>query len=314
MSSQDIKALLALDGSEQSRALVDYMGNVLPPTVTKIDILNIRKKQPHSFWDFDHDADRTKDEKISMDWEITQKNAIESFMNDCREILVRHGFPKNSINIIIKNREHGIATDIQNIAGDGYKLVVVGRWGHSAVAELVFGSVTHRLLEKIKDRTLCIVAGNPVNSKLLLAIDATESSQKAIRFASDFARNNNKIEIEIFHAIRHLKLPPYVENMPEVVDGEKRFIQEEREFINPIIENTRSFLLENGLDEKKLKVKIVSGVASRAEAIVKEARDNGFDGIVLGRRRQTRAEEFFVGKVGDKVFQLARKRAIFIVS
>lgn len=312
MDSKYVKALLAVDGSEHSQAIVNYIGNILSPKNTRITLFHVTKAGPRPFWDFDHDADEGGHGDVFDGWEKIQKSNIRMFMEDSIDSLTARGFEKSNIDVLIRPRKYGVASDIEHAASDGYDLVAVGRWGHSRLTDLAFGGVTHKIMGKIKDRTVCIVAEKPENKKILLAVDATDSSLKAIKFASMLAQNE-QVEIEIFHAVRRLTLPPYIVDMPGVEDGLERLIKAERDHIIPVMEQARDTLISNGVDEGRIRKKIVTGVESRAEAIVKEAREKGFDGIVLGRRRMTRSEEFYVGRVGDKVFQLARKRAIFIV-
>ena len=113
--------------------------------------------------------------------------------------------------------------------------------------------------------------------------------------------------------MRRLKLPAYVDDMSEVQAAEKRLLQDEEDFTRPIMERAASYLIEAGIPADRVETKIALGVASRAEAIVRRAREDNFGAIVLGRRRPSRLEEFFLGRVSDKVFQIARQRAVFMV-
>jgi nucleotide-binding universal stress UspA family protein len=69
-----------------------------------------------------------------------------------------------------------------------------------------------------------------------------------------------------------------------------------------------------GLNRDRISSKIRSGVASRAEAIVEEARKSGCGTIIVGRRGMSRVREFFMGRVSKKVLQLAKWNAVWVVS
>ena len=60
--------------------------------------------------------------------------------------------------------------------------------------------------------------------------------------------------------------------------------------------------------------KTMTGVASRAKAIVDEARKGGFGTILVGRRGLSRVEEFIIGRARNKVLQLAKEKAVWVVN
>ena len=73
--------------------------------------------------------------------------------------------------------------------------------------------------------------------------------------------------------------------------------------------------MENvGIEGDRISTKIVTGVSSRAKAVVEEAKNGGYSTIVVGRRGLSRVEEFFMGRVSKKVMQLAQEMAVWVVS
>jgi nucleotide-binding universal stress UspA family protein len=69
-----------------------------------------------------------------------------------------------------------------------------------------------------------------------------------------------------------------------------------------------------GVKGDQVSTKVVTGVASRAKAIVEEARKGGYGTIVMGRRGLSRLEEFYMGRVSNKVLQLAKEMAVWVVN
>jgi nucleotide-binding universal stress UspA family protein len=49
-------------------------------------------------------------------------------------------------------------------------------------------------------------------------------------------------------------------------------------------------------------------------SIVEEARARNFSTIVVGRRGLSRVEEFFIGRVSNKIVHMARDKAVWVVS
>jgi Universal stress protein family len=66
-------------------------------------------------------------------------------------------------------------------------------------------------------------------------------------------------------------------------------------------------------DVSRTKTKIVPGVYSRAAAIFGETQDEGCGTIVLERRGLSRVEEFSIGRVSNKVLQLARDMGVWVL-
>ena len=73
-------------------------------------------------------------------------------------------------------------------------------------------------------------------------------------------------------------------------------------------------LKKAGLSDDQISSKIATGMTSRAKAIVEEAKKGGYGTIVVGRRGHSRVEEFFMGRVSNKVLQLAKKMAFWVVA
>jgi nucleotide-binding universal stress UspA family protein len=73
-------------------------------------------------------------------------------------------------------------------------------------------------------------------------------------------------------------------------------------------------LKQSGIDPIRVRSKIEIGVPSRAEAIVTKARQGGYDTVVMGRRGLSDVRQFSMGRVCQKVLQMATARAVWIVN
>lgn len=64
----------------------------------------------------------------------------------------------------------------------------------------------------------------------------------------------------------------------------------------------------------RISIKIQAADRDRAPHIVREAMQNHFGGVVLGRRGLiTFIDEYFVGRVSNKVLKLADQLAVWII-
>jgi len=73
-------------------------------------------------------------------------------------------------------------------------------------------------------------------------------------------------------------------------------------------------MIASGFETDAVTWKIIFGKKSRAKAIVQEATHQGCGGIVMGRSGLSKAGDFFIGRVSNKVIHLDRKQTVCIVS
>lgn len=68
-----------------------------------------------------------------------------------------------------------------------------------------------------------------------------------------------------------------------------------------------------GFSPENVKLKIRKKEKGIAQDIMKEARDGGYDSIVVGRRGLSGLKEFFMGSVSNKVVHSAGDMAVIVV-
>jgi nucleotide-binding universal stress UspA family protein len=69
-----------------------------------------------------------------------------------------------------------------------------------------------------------------------------------------------------------------------------------------------------GLDQQNISTKTITGVISRAGAIVNMAEKGGWGTIVVGRRGLSSVSDFFMGRVSNKVIHAGRKDTVWVVT
>jgi len=82
----------------------------------------------------------------------------------------------------------------------------------------------------------------------------------------------------------------------------------------PVFEDATNVLTEAGFKQNQITTKLISGVGSRAGTIVEEAKRKGCGTIAIGRRGVTTVEDFFMGRVSNKVINLARDMAVWVIN
>jgi nucleotide-binding universal stress UspA family protein len=292
------KILLPFDGSEGALEAVKYVGKNLSFHQMEVVLFNVHGKIPESYWDLEKDPPlgwRLKEVKA---WEVGFRKSIQEDMEKAKRILWRAGFPKEAVKTNIHERKKGIARDILTEAKRGYSCIFVGRKGVSKVKDLILGSVSTKLLEKISFTTIVVVGTKPVSGGVLLALDGSEISMRTVDYVGKIL-GGSPLDLCLINVIR----------------GDKReFVKGAKSKISSALEQAKRQLMKSGFDGAQISTRIIAGAHSRAETIVNEARKGGYGSIVVGRRGLSKVQDFFIGRVSNKVVQLAKREAVWIVS
>ena len=311
MSSNQKRILIPVDGSKQSLDAVRYAGRIFLSGQTKLVLLNVKSTIPESFQDMGIQPQYLQSTTTINAWEKAAEESIEESMSIARQILVDKGIPDRAITVEIQSRESGIATDIISESKQGYAAVVIGRTGLSKFKDTILGSVANKLVEKLTNIPLCLVAGNAAPNRILLSIDKSEGSMRAVEYvASMFDKWAS--EVTLFHAIRGFNI--FQRRYEGVIS-----LNDEQEWmdayeIQSVFEKAKLHLVKGGFDRERVTSKVIKNVISRAGAIVEETREGGYGTIVVGRRGVSKVHDFFMGGVSNKVIQLASDKTVWLVT
>ena len=298
------RILLAVDGSDQAFETVRYVSQLFPPKRMETVLFHVATKVPEGFWDVEKNpAFKHKLSSVAA-WATREQTVVQEFMQRARQLFLDRGVPEDKVSVKMEERKKGIARDIITESQRGYDAVVVGRLGKSHLKDLVWGSVANKLIGRLTHVPVCVVGGSPQDGKILVAMDTSEEATKVLDFAGNMM-DITDCEVTLFHVIRGL------ESWTEDASEE---LQNAEKAATTLLEEASGRLERAGLNRDRITTKIHSGAASRAEAIVEEARKGGYGTIVVGRRGLSRVEEFFMGRVSKKVLQLAKWTAVWVVS
>lgn len=315
------KILIAVDGSDLALDAVRYVGVTVPSQNTDVVLFHVITRVPESFWDLE--KEHTYHYRIAdvRTWEIQQEKIIEEFMAQARQVLQDSGFPQEAVMANIQERKAGIARDILVESQNGYSAVVVGRTGLSQLKDIVIGSIANKLVEKLAHVPIWVVGGGvAAHGRILLPVDASEGAMRAVDYVASILDGSHGGCVTLFHAIRGLDIFQQILGgslLPGQDKEWKEQAEKELESASGEIESTLNEAVRRlekaGLDPKCVKKKVVTGVSSRAGAIIEEAERGVYDTIIIGRRGLSRVQDFFMGRVSNKVIQLAREKTVWVV-
>jgi len=303
------KLLVPVDGSERSMNTVKYIAKLEPLRRMQVVLFHVFSKVPEGFWDLGTDPRSSSTVSEVRAWEIQQKKNIKQYMEIARQHLLKSGFPAKSMEVKIQNRKKGFARDIIREAQNGYYAVVTRRRGMTGLRGIVLGSVAVKLVEKLSFIPLLLVGRKPSGSKIMLAFDGSEGSRRAVDFLGQTLGGFN-FRVKLLYVMRG-KENRRPENRRLFSPAE--YAQKTLKEMTVELEAAAKKLVGLGFQPHQISTELVSGAASRAAAIVAEAKKQDYGTIVMGRRGHSRVRDFFIGRVTNKVIHLARDRTVWII-
>jgi nucleotide-binding universal stress UspA family protein len=303
MAPRQKRLLLAVDGSERALQTVRYAGDEDAFKGMKIVLFHVFNNIPDAYYDLEKEPKSVKVVRHVRSWEAQQKKNIRTFMENARQMLLDAGHAETAVEIKIQNRKKGVARDIIIEAQKGYDAVLVRRRGLTALKNIIVGSVTNKLLEKLTFIPVLIAGRKPVNKKVLVAVDGSPCATKAVQFVAGILGPLRNYQVNLVHVVRGGK-----------ASDADALAANGFEEAGPIFKPAIDILTASGFDPKNISTKTITGVLSRAGAIVNKAEKGGWGTIVVGRRGLSGVSDFFMGRVSNKVVHAGRKDTVWIVT
>ncbi|MFP4446625.1 MAG: universal stress protein [Desulfosudaceae bacterium] len=301
------KILVLMDGSERSRETLKYITEVEPLREKEIVLFHVYSEIPEYYWDLDQDPQHPNALPGFDAWQKEKLARVNTFMKEGKRYLTDAGLDADRIHIRVHPREVGVARDVLEEAQTGYAAVVLRRRGMGYLKEVVLGSVSSKLLSKLPEVPVLLAGKKPVTNKVLIGVDGSDSAERAVDFVGA-QLGGFDYHAEMIHVIRGITTlspgsPEYIP--PEIFDVMKKEGEKQ-------LQRLKDRLVAAGFAADHVSGKILSGVESRAEAIVNEAETNGIDTIVIGRKGLSRIQDFFLGRVSHKIIHSGRDFTVWI--
>jgi nucleotide-binding universal stress UspA family protein len=282
---KSLSILLADDGSEHSQAAVSLIGDL--PLSDSSEIMALRVFTP---------ADTDKVWLLEESLEQTRK-ALEAQGMKVKTNLVL-GYPAEKIAEVAKERHAD--------------LIVMGAKGLRATFGILLGGVVQQVVEYADHPVLVVRAPYRELKQILLLVDGSEQSRKAVEYVCDFPWAED-VHILALHVmpprvsaedlIRYLPVgaepPVYVPTEETVMRLEQQSLEEERK--------GKSVLQET--EEKLRSAKIPSATlllrGDAATEIIQYANEHPVDLIVTGGRGLSQSRIWKLGSVTRKLVHYA---------
>lgn len=154
--------------------------------------------------------------------------------------------------------------------------------------------------------------------KILVAVDASENSARAVEYVGIMVGDTPGFEITLLHVERY----PERDIFPDDTSWQDA-CREEGQNIRTFFSQAKAMLENKGVSPDIISIEYVKtsgGGPQRgskglgvAQHILKMHRDGGFGTVVVGRRGVSKAEEFLFGSVTTKIIHNAKDCTVWVV-
>jgi len=304
--------IIPFDGSMNALRSLDYLNLIYGPKYNlKVTLLHVLRYLPSIMSD-----DGTIDTHSWSQISATEKKNVqmaERILSEARTALIKMGFEEDRIQTLYRKKEKDVALDVcrwsQNKKADA---ILMSRHGRTSLEEFFMGEISNKVVEQCQFCPVWIVDGAIDTVKMLLCIDHSENALRAVDHAG-FMLSGTDCRVTLFHSMRHLRRFLPLEVLEDASDLDKLWKEKAGKQIAPYMKKAREMLLNAGLSDDQIAIKVVDGTRSPADDILKEAHNNDFGTIIMGRRGLSGFKEFFMGSVTSKVLCRSLGLATWIV-
>lgn len=144
---------------------------------------------------------------------------------------------------------------------------------------------------------------------LLVAVDESANSRRAVMYLADFFTGHPEVFITLLTVV-----PEPSPDFFATEEERRDWLDERRKVVSKALVDYRLILLSAGFSEQQIASRqVVKQCASIAEVILEEQDKLRCCIVVVGRRGLSHNEEFILGSTSSKVLHQARNCAVMVV-
>ncbi|MDH3796990.1 MAG: universal stress protein [Desulfobacterales bacterium] len=305
--------VVPIDGSENALKSLDYINRIFGPKHNiKLSLVYLLPALPSILVE----ESRKSRETVDQLREIEKRNSqmAERILTDAKDRLMQVGFTQKTVEAVFRKIEVGVARDICAWAESHKKAdaIIISSRGRSRLEAFFTGEIANKVLEFVKVCPVWMIKGRVKSKSILLAVDNSENAIRAVEHAG-YMLSGSDVSVTVFHSKRDLRRFVPKEVLQEFPGVEKFWQRKAGDLVAPYMKKAREMLIEAGLAENQISVKLVDGSHSAARDILEEAEENGIGTIVLGKKGHSAVADYSMGSITKKVLDGASDMAVCIV-
>lgn len=163
-------------------------------------------------------------------------------------------------------------------------------------------------------------------SKILLAVEDSEASMKAVAYVAEMVRGREAIHICLFHALppippRFLEFggteDPQKEQAlrTELKSAQTEWIEKAKDAVQPAITRAQDILQDHGVSQSQISTHFSHTIHKLdiVQEILNAARQCDCGTVVVGRHRLPWVEELFYHHTGEELVEQAQELSVWVV-
>jgi nucleotide-binding universal stress UspA family protein len=263
--------VVPIDGSENALTSLDYINRIFGPKHNlRISLLYILPKLPSILVE----EIRKSKPDINKVQDIEKRNSqmAERILADAKDRLMNVGFTKKTVEAVFRNVNVGVARDICSWAEKDKKAdaIFISSRGRSRLEAFFTGEIANKVLEYAKVCPVWLVKGRVKHNNVLLAVENSENAMRAVDHAA-FLLSGTDVTVTVFHSKRDLRRFVPKEVLQEFPGVQKFWQKKAGDVVAPYMKKAREKLIQAGIAENRISVKVVDGSRSAARDILNEA-------------------------------------------
>ena len=269
--------LLAVDASEECKAAAQQAVTFALECEAKLYIVYVREYYPE-----------IPEALLEALKGIPEEH--RAFLEEIKGMVEKEG---GQAEVIIHEHPEAWRVIVEEAQKRNVDLIMMGKRGHGGLKKLLMGSVTQKVIGYAPCKVMVVPSQAEIHGEtILVATDGSYYAKKAEKEAISMAKRCTYLKKLVVVSV--VKREDEIMLATEVLNAFKDLAREEE------------------LPDR-VKVETLPIVGDPPEVIVKVARDEKADLIVMGAYGKTGLERFLMGSVTAKVIGLAQKSAVLVV-
>jgi nucleotide-binding universal stress UspA family protein len=312
------KMLFAVDGSERGLQAASILGNLLE-NQTGYEVMLFHCVQQLAMLYPGEFADMEISQRFSLE---AQNKVGKAILDASQQALVQSGFPEDriisKIGLNCSDPAQAIMAEAEN---ELIRTVILGRRGRSPIESLLLGSVSSKVAQYARHRSVWIV-DTPINQsrKVLIAMAGAPDSRALTQYTAEFLAPIPHMHYTFFHIIP--PVPPtfwddgHILEPTEQKDRQKRIEKWRSEWsrgVEKFMDEACQAVIQQGVPEKNVEKRIVQTKEGIARDLLNEIVREEYQMVVIGKRSFHERKPFLMGSHANKVLQNIQKAILCLI-
>jgi nucleotide-binding universal stress UspA family protein len=254
--------------------------------------------------------------------QVDLKKIGAKFLEEGKRRLLDTGFPEDRIELKLKMDSLDPGQDIMSEAvTSSIRSVALGRRGRSPIEALLIGSVSSKVAQYAKDRTVWIVdTPVPHSRRVLIAMEGAPDCRALSKYTADFIAPIPGLKYTFLHLMP--PVPPtfwddgHILGSAEQKDRQTRVERWATDWVQKVegfMSEARSLLVERGVPERSIETRIEPTKEGVARDLLNEIAKNEFEVVVMGKKSFHERKPFLLGSHANKILQSTKNSVLCLV-